>query len=281
MNTPSPHEQSWTIYGQRQLDRGFTPPVPKHISWGFWPDVGPGAEILGEISGKRVLDIGSGAGHHAVHLAQSHSALVTAIEMSPTQHQRAVNAHSDVAGVDLLLGDVVDLLSRSEPFDAAYAIGTLAYLDPHRMLPALRDGLRDGAPLVFSVLHTDLHGRGPSSTVEPREQEIRLRDSPPLPVQMWVLTSLVWEDLLVQHGFVVENIELLREPEGDNPVVQQLITARRRQAPSVRRVLSRPRTSRPPVPHAALGVGIIVTNPQGDVLIGEHKRGTAECPGAL
>ncbi|GAA2974165.1 hypothetical protein GCM10010446_68090 [Streptomyces enissocaesilis] len=47
------------------------------------------------------------------------------------------------------------------PIDAAYAIGTLAFIDPHRSLPALRDALHPGAPFVLSFLHTDLHGRGP------------------------------------------------------------------------------------------------------------------------
>ncbi|MEU8623526.1 class I SAM-dependent methyltransferase [Streptomyces sp. NPDC048669] len=30
------------------------------------------------------MDIGSGAGHYAVHLAQTHGALVDAVELSPT-----------------------------------------------------------------------------------------------------------------------------------------------------------------------------------------------------
>ncbi|MET7517358.1 class I SAM-dependent methyltransferase [Streptomyces sp. NPDC005480] len=82
--------------------------------------------MLGDITGRRVLDIGSGAGHHAVHLAQAHGAHMTAIELSPTQHQRAVGAHTDVADVQFVQADVVDHLRTVEPFDAAYAIGTLA-----------------------------------------------------------------------------------------------------------------------------------------------------------
>ncbi|MFJ2744811.1 bifunctional class I SAM-dependent methyltransferase/NUDIX hydrolase [Streptomyces sp. NPDC087440] len=279
MNAPPSQEQSWTVYGQRQLDCGYTPPVPSRLSWGFWAHVGPGAEVLGPIRGKRVLDIGSGAGHHAVHLAQAHNALVTAIECAPTQHQRAIDAHDGTPGVEFVLGDVVDYLADAEPFDAAYAIGTLAYLDPHRVLPALHKGLRDGAPLVFSVLHTDLHDRGPSTTLAPREQHIRLRDTPPLPVQMWVLSTSLWEDLLNEYGFRVENVELLRAPESGNPVIQQLITARRRPRHGGRRVTSRPRTNRPPTPRAALGVGIIVTNHRDEILLGRHHRGTHELPG--
>ncbi|MFK4071344.1 hypothetical protein [Streptomyces sp. NPDC029674] len=40
--------------------------------------IGPGEEVLGPLAGKRVLDIGSGAGHYAVHLARTHGALVDA-----------------------------------------------------------------------------------------------------------------------------------------------------------------------------------------------------------
>ncbi|MFE0851875.1 SAM-dependent methyltransferase [Streptomyces mutabilis] len=45
------------------------------------------------------MDVGSGAGHHAVHLAQAHGARVTGIELSPTQYERAVCAHAEVGGV--------------------------------------------------------------------------------------------------------------------------------------------------------------------------------------
>ncbi len=187
MTAEDTNTRAWQIYGRRQLARACTPPVPDRLGWTPWEGIGPGAELLGDITGRRILDIGSGAGHHAVHLAQAHGARVTGIELSPTQYERAVSAHAEVGGVEFVRADVTEYLAGAEPFDAAYAIGTLAFIDPHRSLPALRMGLRPGAPLILSLLHTDLHGRGPSTEVAPREQMILQRDHPPLPTQMWVL----------------------------------------------------------------------------------------------
>lgn len=268
---------AWKVYGQRQLARAYTPPIPDRMSWAPWEGVGPGAEVLGDMTGRRVLDIGSGAYHHAVHLVQAHGARVTGIELSPTQHERAASSHADVDGVEFTQGDVAEYLAGVEPFDAAYAIGTLGFIDPHRALPALRDGLRPGAPLVLSLLHTDLHGHGPSTEVAPREQMILLRDDPPLPTQMWVLAPQLWEDLLTEYSFRVEAIDLLHHPDENASVIQQLIRARRLPDRPTR-VSSRPRSNRPPVTHAAVGVGAILLSEQG-LLLGRHRRGTLELPG--
>ncbi|MET9424624.1 MULTISPECIES: class I SAM-dependent methyltransferase [unclassified Streptomyces] len=248
MTAQSINDESWTIYGQRQLDHGYSPPVPDRIDWGFWPGIGPGAEILGGLRGKRVLDIGSGPGHHAVHLARTHGALVDGVDMSPTQHQRAMADHGSEPGVRFVCADVAEHLDGAEPYDVAYGIRTFGCVDPHHLLPALRDGLTERAPLVFSALHTDSDGRGPSSTVAPREQVIRLRDEEPIATRMWVLTPHLWEELLTDHGFTVEAMDLLCAPQDDNPVVIQLVRARRRPCRQPTRATDHPRTHRLPAP---------------------------------
>ncbi|MEU6772372.1 class I SAM-dependent methyltransferase [Streptomyces sp. NPDC046759] len=228
MTAHPPDVPAWTVYGQRQLERGYSPPVPDRIDWGFWPGVGPGTEVLGDIRGRRILDIGSGPGHHAVHLARAHGARVDGVDLSSTQHRRAVGDHGDEPGVRFVCADVAEHLRRTEPYEAACALRTLACIDPAHLLPALRNGLLPGAPLVFSALHTDADGQGPSGVVAPRREYIRLRDEEPIPTQMWCLSPQLWEDLLSAQGFEVEEVALLTGPDPADPVIVQLLRARRR-----------------------------------------------------
>ncbi|MFD6281349.1 class I SAM-dependent methyltransferase [Streptomyces sp. NPDC060209] len=219
--------KSWTHYGQVQLDRGYMPPVPEQLRWCFWDGVGPGDEVLGPLQGRRVLDIGSGPGHHGVHLARTHGAFVDAVELSPTQHQRAVGHFANEPHVRFVNRDVVDHLRHEHGYDVAYAINTLACTDPRPVLAALRDGLLDGARLVFCALHTGQDAEVPSATVDSRLATIHLKDQKPIPVRMWVLAPELWTQLLIDHDFTVAAISLLRAPDDDNPVVVQLVQARR------------------------------------------------------
>ncbi|WP_411150124.1 bifunctional class I SAM-dependent methyltransferase/NUDIX hydrolase [Streptomyces sp. A30] len=269
---------AWLEYGRRQLDRGYLPPEVTEIDWGFW-GTGPGTRVLGHVAGHRLLDIGSGAGVHAAHLAHDHAAFVDAIDISVTQQQRARNRFASLTGVRFLLGDAVTHLSDTEPYDLVYSVHGLSYIAPHRLLPVLRDGIRPHGRLVFSTLHTNLNGLGPSPTVTARQEEVRLAKTAPIPVQMWILAPDVWERLLAEHGFTVESVDLLRAPDPGTPVVVQLIQARRHQHPNTPRVVAQERSLRPPLAQAALGVGIIVTSPDGHVLMGQHRLGTHELPG--
>lgn len=47
--------RAWQVYGQRQLARASTPPVPERLGWTPWEGNGPGAEVLGDVTGRRVL----------------------------------------------------------------------------------------------------------------------------------------------------------------------------------------------------------------------------------
>ncbi|MEU1307869.1 class I SAM-dependent methyltransferase [Streptomyces cinnamoneus] len=177
----------WNDFGRFHLDRGSNPPEPEKMKWGFW-DGEPGDEVLGDLAGRRVLDIGSGTGRYAVHLARACGAVVDAVDGSPTQHQRALARYGeDEPGVRFILADIFDHLQREEePYDVAYAMHALGFIDPHRLLPALASRIRPGGRLVVSVLHTNRNGLGPSSTVSPRPEDVRLGDEGMLTTPMWV-----------------------------------------------------------------------------------------------
>ncbi|MFB8040501.1 NUDIX domain-containing protein [Streptomyces hydrogenans] len=262
----------WTLYGRHQLDRSFDLPELGEWAWDM-SQAGPGISVLGEVAGLRVLDLGSGVGRHAAHLAAL-GADVTAVDASPTQHQRALARYPDTPGLRLVCADAVGHLREAEPYDLVYSVSGVPFLDPHRLLPALANGIRPGGRLVFSALHTTSNGDGPSGSVTARPEILRLPGSDTEhQMHMWVLEPQLWEDLLVDHGLVMETVTTIDSPQADQPLSYRLYAARRPE-----RIRSRPRTSAPPAPHAALGVGIIVHGPDG-VLLGRHRRGTWEVPG--
>ncbi|WP_406260239.1 bifunctional class I SAM-dependent methyltransferase/NUDIX hydrolase [Actinacidiphila glaucinigra] len=263
---------AWNDYGSHHLARGTDVPDAHGISWGFWQDA-HGVDVLGDVRGLRVADLGAGLGRHAAHLARAHGAVVDAVEASPTQHERAAARYGGVPGLRLVLADAVDHLRLTDPYEVIYSVHGFAYIDPRRLLPAVADALAPGGRLVFSVLHTDSDGQGPSNTVTARPQILPLAGGGQLTVQMWVLAPELWRDLLEEHGLVVERIDTLDAPEENVPTSCRLFHARRRT-----RVASRPRTAGPPPSNTALGVGAILHGPRG-LLLGRHRRGTWELPG--
>ncbi|WP_327411293.1 bifunctional class I SAM-dependent methyltransferase/NUDIX hydrolase [Streptomyces sp. NBC_01281] len=275
MHSPEPeavNARAWTTYGTHHLQRGTDVPEVDRISWGFWP-TGPSAEVLGDLTGLRVLDLCSGLGKQAAYLVREHGATVDAVEASASQHARAVARYGDLQGLTLIHADAVEHLHHAEPYDVIYSIHGFGYIDPHRLLPALRPALKPAGRLAFSVLHTNCRARGPSSSVTSRAEILPLAGGEEQTVEMWVLNPKLWEDLCVDNGLLVDGIDALDAPEDDNPVSVRLYRTHSRTSTT-----SRARTTRPPEPNAALGVGAILHGPRG-LLLGLHRRGTIELPG--
>ncbi|MDQ1043512.1 bifunctional class I SAM-dependent methyltransferase/NUDIX hydrolase [Streptomyces sp. V4I2] len=268
----SVNADAWQAYGTHHLRRGTVLPEVERLDWGI-RDTGPSAEILGELSGRRVLDLGCGPARHAAHLVRAHGARVDAVDSSPSQYERARARYGSLPGLRLVRADAVEHLRASEPYDVIYSVNAVPYIDPRRLLPALVGALRSGGTLCFTVLHTNSHGDGPSSVLASRPEILSFADGGGTTVRMWVLTPELWTDLLAEHGLRVEGVEVLDAPGEDNHASYRVFRATRPV-----RVSSRPRSSRPPVPHAAIGVGAILYGPRG-LLLGRHRRGTWELPG--
>ena len=123
----------------------------------YGPDIGTEADLrlLGTVSGKRVLDLGCGAGQASLALAKQ-GAHVIGLDPAPEALTAAKRrAEREGVKVELHQGDLADLaFMRAESVDlvfSAWAFGGVA--DLNRVFRQVHRVLKEGTPLVFSIPH--------------------------------------------------------------------------------------------------------------------------------
>ncbi len=111
--------------------------------------------LLGDVSGKRVLDLGCGAGSNAVALARA-GARTIAVDESAEQvgHARAAVDAADLR-VELHHASLAELaFLRADTIDAAISVGSLAHVaDIGRVFRQLHRVLRPEHPFVLALPH--------------------------------------------------------------------------------------------------------------------------------
>ncbi|MCQ9133702.1 NUDIX domain-containing protein [Streptomyces hilarionis] len=263
---------AWQAYAAHHLRRGTVPDEAQRIDWGV-RDAGPDDAFLGELRGRRVLDLGCGTGRHAAHLVRAHGAVVDAVDASAGQIERAGARYGALPGLRLIHADAVAHLREAGPYDVIYSVNAVPFVDPRRLLPALATALAPGGTLCFSAPHADSAGEGPSPDLAARPETLRFAGGGETTVHRWAPAPEVWEALLADHGLTVEDVVTVASPDPGDAAAYRVYRARRPE-----RVRARPRAGRPPAAHATLGVGAILHGPRG-LLLGRHRGGTWELPG--
>jgi SAM-dependent methyltransferase len=187
--------------------------------WGVWSIPEDELDVLGDVRGKDVLELGCGAAQWSIKLAQE-GAHPVGLDNSERQleHARELQA---AAGVDfpLVHGPAEQLPFDDESFDLVFCDwGAMTFGDPHRTVPEVARVLRPGGVLAFSgdtpwtwccwredtdetdtALHRDYFGldrwETPEGTVE------------------FQLTYGDWIRLFRANGLVVEDLIEIRAPE--------------------------------------------------------------------
>ena len=124
--------------------------------------------LLGDLRGKRVLDLGCGTGSGAIAFAQQ-GAIVIALDTSESRlaHARA-RAEQEEVKVEWRKGDLADLaFLRAESIDAAYSADKVAEVDDaSRLFRQVQRVLKPNGPFVFSYEHPVAVCVGATGTIE-------------------------------------------------------------------------------------------------------------------
>ncbi|WP_234336488.1 methyltransferase domain-containing protein [Streptomyces sp. NRRL S-920] len=128
----------WHHYGRIRAERDRA--VPDAFHWIWSQDGGPNCEVLGDLTGRVIGDLGAGAARHAAHLAVHHdSAEIVAIDASPAQYEMATDLFAHLAPrLRITSSDAVPHLQAAKNvYDVLYSVfGAVDFTDPRALLPA-------------------------------------------------------------------------------------------------------------------------------------------------
>ncbi|HYW49535.1 MAG TPA: class I SAM-dependent methyltransferase, partial [Gemmatimonadaceae bacterium] len=134
----------WNLFRETQLDRHSGHPISADR---FWKSTG---WTPGQLAGKRVLDIGCGAGRFT-DVALGAGAEVVALDYSSAVDACAAN-HAGSDRLTVVQGDIYHLPVLAGAFDFVYCLGVLQHTpDVHRAFRSLRAPLRSGGRLAVDV----------------------------------------------------------------------------------------------------------------------------------
>ncbi|WUB00936.1 class I SAM-dependent methyltransferase [Streptomyces longwoodensis] len=225
----------WHHYGRARATSDRT--VPETFYWTWGQNGGPGAEVLGDLTGRCVGDLGAGAAWHAAHLVVHHQpARVVAVDASPAQHAMATGLYAHLAPRLRIVqsGAVPHLRAVTGTYEVLYSVfGALDFTDPRELLPAAAAALKPGGRLMYSTLAHYPSGMPAQPDAVAVDIPAKTPDGEATTMRRWVLQEHVWTKLLDEAGFTNITIDVLPATTGPRTADTLLVSADR---PSRRRL---------------------------------------------
>lgn len=211
MTAAAANTAAWQAHAEQRLadttPQARTPSA--RMQWTQHPNTGPGAELLGDLAGRLVVELGCGPAHNLAHLVHHHQAVGIGVDAAGAQIHRADIRYGHLDGLTLHTADATDFLTTSEhTIDVVYCVfGALGLSPPDPILAGIRQRLHAGGRLGFSVPHPPrVHSDNPPGPVA---DTLALPDGQRRPITRWIPGPAGWADLLTRHGFTVDDQQIL------------------------------------------------------------------------
>jgi len=185
------------------------------LAWGPYRFPEAELQVLGDVTGRDVLELGCGGGQWSVAL-EPNGVQIVGLDVSRAQLRHARQASSTLP---LLVADAEALPFRDGSFDVVFCDhGAMSFCDPARTLPEVARVTRAGGLLAFdnatpySYLTWDAVKERQTRKLHRTYDDLGRQDFGEGTVD-WVLGPGEWVRLLRTHGFEIEDLQELRPTE--------------------------------------------------------------------
>jgi SAM-dependent methyltransferase len=202
------------------------------ITWGVWGIDESELDVLGDVSGLDVVELGCGTAYFSAWLAKR-GARPVGVDVTPAQLETARRMMAET-GIEfpLVEADAAETGLPSESFDLALSeYGASIWVDPYRWVPEAARLLRPGGRLVFLRSSTLVILCSP----EDEERATERLERPQFGMHRFEwpeggvefhLAHGEWIDLLRATGFEIERlIELQAPPDAETHPYYAFVTA--------------------------------------------------------
>jgi SAM-dependent methyltransferase len=211
---------AWHAHATQRIHAGDTRPAapPNRMHWTPHPGRGPDAGLLGDLTGRRVVELGCGPGHNLAHLVSAHGATGIGVDAAPAQIHRARARYGHLPRLTFTTADAVDYLTTATiEIDVCYSVfGAVGLTPPHTLIAAVARRLQPGGRLVFSVPHPHRPGRRPGPH-DPSPDTLTLPNGTHAPILRWEPDTTSWITLLRRHGLRIDTVAEPADPTTGRP----------------------------------------------------------------
>jgi SAM-dependent methyltransferase len=145
------NRESWTKANAEYTDQRATEAwAAEDITWGMFGPSDSELGVLGDVSGKDVIELGCGTAYFGAWLARR-GARVTGVDVTPAQLETARRCMAETGvQMELIEANAEEVPLPDESFDLALSeYGASIWCDPYKWIPEAARLLRPGGELIF------------------------------------------------------------------------------------------------------------------------------------